>query len=308
MLGCTVMLVTILLAPKPTAAVLIQGGPVLPPTFPYELRTADPNRIEPTLGTDLYKHAVRYQGGLDWIEVLRHQRGSPNSAWISAKKKLTTAGSICAVTYRQGGNDLFVGLFKANGETAIERWQFAPRVGTYVYGIGTTVPPQGIAQPDYFSIASLTVAGDVPFSEAAASVIPEPRRTVIFEGSSIGIVRDLVVEPEGRFLLVLTYGAAPVIYRLSLTDPQAVPVQALSSVEFPAISEAEDICLWFHVTEGRKYVIREVKPFSQSPELALLPDANIDGVLESAVIMSHDMFHQAGYGVGSQWYRLFDGP
>lgn len=280
-------------------------APTLPPQFPTELRSYDPQELHAFLFTDVYRHSAQQYGGRDWVRVIRHQMQTATSSPITVRKEVTIAGQITEITARDGGNEIYVAAMKANGEALVERWIFTPSNGAYVYGTGQPIPPVGVAQPPYHSAASVHVQGGGSFSATSAATIREPRRTTIYESSLNGLVEDLVVEPEGRFLLMMMHQTHKIL-RVDLTDPSFPTQTVFEPAQYPMLVPAEDLTLWFHATEGRMYVLREVSPFTSSPEILLIRDSNNDAILESPQALTHDQFIAAGYEEPGLWKELWE--
>jgi hypothetical protein len=121
------------------------------------------------------------------------------------------------------------------------------------------------------------------------------RRTVLLQNYTLGHVRCMTADREARFLLILVHEGSK-LYKMDLSSGSLTLLYDQTTLG--ALSTMAEIIPVSHTTEGRKY---QMSPLSAGAHgtgdfypVVFLPDANNDGVLETAVVVASD----------SQWNAL----
>ncbi len=289
------------------AALLPQGGvPNIPPqpvfTLPadlcgYEgfnfLRSGQSANLRQSLSFTRGESAVLFRWG--------EKSTNPNDPvdWHDSEVVESATFAITAVTSRSGGNAVYVAGVTQNGTDVIELWNFPTRSGGFgirqtsgpVLSLGTPMPPYTAEQ--YLQGGSFAVP---------SSTHNSARRTPFYSGTSMGHIRDMAVDPEGRFLVILAYPTGS-IYRLDLSSTTSVPTLLYAASTIPHLANAKTVAVLHHASQGRKYILTEqvgcVIPLNQ--QYTLLADSNNDGVFESWSTITAAQWDAAGYGTDSNW-------
>ncbi|MFG0260487.1 MAG: hypothetical protein ACF8LK_09070 [Phycisphaerales bacterium JB041] len=201
---------------------------------------------------------------------------------------------------RQGGDELYIAALQPDGSTLIERWTFDHGRGNKRFGLSGPTPPIGVPQPKYADAASLTLIG--PTFNPSTDIVA-PRRKRVFEGSSIGIVRDMVVEPQGRFLLLLRHQPREIYFIDLTTTPTGAPVLVTSEFVVPELAQANAITYWEHAADGRMYAANSAK-LDASAMAVLFRDADNDAVLDPPEIKSGQEL--LDYTASAEWEWIWE--
>lgn len=214
----------------------------------------------------------------------------------------STTYAITAVATRSGGSVAYVAGITQSGSDVIELWNYPVRAGGY--GIRTTsgpTQPIGTPMPPYTAEEYLNGS---TFIAPGSSHTPA-RRIPMYAGSAIGHIRYMAADPEGRFLMILSYPSGSV-YRLDVGSTNSTPTLVYSSSTIPALATAKTLQVMQHIHDGRKYVLTE-RAGCVLPETApytVLSDTNNDGVMDSWATLSGAEWDAAGYEDDANWVDL----
>lgn len=234
----------------------------------------------------------RYFRGGDLLEHVRHECADTQSPWRSSKVKYGVRYRICDVATREGGDQLYVAGFDTeNGHAIIERWDFAARRGGWKHRM--TGPPPALGQPAGAYVGTTTLV-DPPFKTFEASPRPAPTIALVHDSASIGIIKKLTADPQGRFLLALTYGETPTLYQIPITTTGlGTPVAIVTTQQFANLGRIEMCRIRHHAEWGRCIVLfeqpRSVADAATSQYL-IAKDAANDGTFETLVTGSKEDF------------------
>jgi hypothetical protein len=160
-----------------------------------------------------------------------------------------TSFDVSRVTHRHGCEIYVCG--RANGiEDVVERWDIVPDAGGYASSRPTSNTP--IGNPAPLGTTSTFLQGNA-FIEPSARAAPILNRQEIYRGAAIGGFQSAVIDPEGRFMLVLSEQAK--IIRVPLQSVPSSPTELYTSTQLPYLAQATSINVFDHATEGRKYVL-----------------------------------------------------
>ena len=132
------------------------------------------------------------------------------------------------------------------------------------------------------------------FTPPTAPRDPASRR-VVYRGTHMGHIRSIVADPEGRFLLALSYPTGA-LYRFDLMQP-GLPELLYTVGDIPHLNSATSLVVRHDVSDGRQYVICEFDGCVMPAEYSwtILSDPNNDGVLDAPITLTADDLTAAGY-------------
>jgi len=251
--------------------------------FPEELLTYNAYPFEAVCVAPHLRRAVAYSGGTNGMMVRQGERDSqPSAAWTKHESVETVSFKVTDVDARLGGDDVFVAGIADDGRTLLERWAYPVRKNGY--GIALTsgpVAPIGTVTAEYAAAQELN--GD-EYEPATASYLRFAQRSVIYRGTGLGYIRSVLADPEGRFVLFLTYPGQS-LYRLRL-EPNATPELLYSVTTLPHLADVESMQLWRHESLGRIYVLNEPRDYETGHSTTYLQDADNDGLFETVVTLT----------------------
>lgn len=191
------------------------------------------------------------------------------------------------------GNDAIVWgrrLESTPFEDVIERWEIEAVTGAYVST--RTIAPNPIGESSPEGVVSSWIEGGV-YVAPALRPVPYVERFELFRGSQFGGIRDLVVDPDGRYVLLIADGTSSIV-SLSLSA-DAAPVTIASASTCPHLALANMLHFYLHLTEGRKVVAEWGDDDIDATNRTLLSDANNDGLFESIETLSAAQWEARGY-------------
>jgi hypothetical protein len=210
------------------------------------------------------------------VTVTRRERQLVTDAWSEQIQELRTGYYVVDVRAMCGGateiTSLFVAGIYATGESCIERWTFATPLLNGPYGTMDRRKP------------------------------PAVRKTELFRGAQYGHIRCLEPDPDGRFVLFLTYDN-PTLYRLPLNSG-SISIE-LSQSTVPELADARSVYAEQHVTEGRQFQLlrssRWEADMDASRLIIILKDGNNDAVFDAPTVLTPVQWSQQGYDEPGVW-------
>lgn len=269
-----------------------------------DLLDGSSQQVHAALRSEVFREGFRWQRGLsEDIEIYRHQRSDSNAAWIAKIEKVSLGFRPTALATRRGGDEILVAGVKDDGATIIERIRFRWPDGVWISGTDS-IPLVGEAQVPDYGPSQLHIKGDGPFREAAVRAAIRLSRETLFEGTTLGHVQSLALEPEGRFALVLVH-APKALWRFELgAGFGGPPTLVLDTVACPAIGQVRKINTWIHAVDQRTYVLRACRPLTESQGFVLLTDLNNDAVLSSEQVLTQQQWTASDRHKMSSWSDL----
>lgn len=262
------------------------GASQSPPPQPIEppgdlSKPIVPGNVAKAYYSDLYRAWYDWETATKTVIVKRRERESATSAWVEQIQDVSTAyfvvdvRSLCETANSIAS--LFIAGVYPNGEACIERWSF------------TYPPPPG-------------GGGYVPIDQRR---LPTIRKVELFRGAQYGHIRCIEPDPEGRFVLFLTY-ETPTLYRRPLPSG-AITTELTQST----VSQLADACSLYaaqHATEGRQFhLIRGTRweaDMDASRVIIVLKDGNNDTVFDSPVVLTPTQWSQQGYDGPGVWLQF----
>ena len=214
-----------------------------------------------------------------------------SQSWEYQEFVYTTSYQILDVAARAGGRELFISgvqIVGTNWNDIVEKWTFPRTKGSY---IGTMSPPftvRGEPRPPFQG--SVHIQGGAYIAQSQRSGIPGvplqpiPSKAVLYMGADYHHFDDLQVDPEGRFLLLHSYGLGS-LYSIDLSGPSQ-PMVEYSSTEIPHLSLVRSGSVRDHPTLGRIYYLSEKNKYGEYAAgapgvITCLIDDDNDGFFDS---------------------------
>jgi hypothetical protein len=219
--------------------------------------------------------------------------------WQSTSIDEATSFYVTAAAWQDGLSRVFVAGIESDGHSVVERWTYPRRSGGYVVDrTSGPIQPIGSAMPSYSAQESL----NGPAYQPLPVRLSPARRARVYRGNSIGHIRSMVAEPEGRFLLVLTYPNRQ-LYRIDLTQAGYPMTLLHSAATLPHLANATTLRVREHTTDGRIYTLFEFQGSMLLPNysVTLLLDPENDGILAAPITLTGAEWQAAGYELDTSW-------
>lgn len=275
--------------------------------FPSELLSAvfsyRATGLSPNLGQSMY-----WSPGSSILRMRWSERDPEDpERWYETEVEESSSFRMSAVGSREGGNDVLLAGLEDDGSIVVERWTYAPRPGGY-YISGSAPSTGGIGVPQPSFVPSEHIDGAAFVAPVSRSHDPARRRVRLYEGVTIGLPRSIAVDPQGRFVLLLTFPQGDLV-RLRLDGGAPAVETVLGAPQLPHLSSARNIEARLLVGTGPVFLLSEsdngwIPPGARS---TLLRDADNDGVLDPGpTTMTTVEWKDAGLDVPTLWKRYWD--
>ncbi len=288
-------------------------------TFPYPICLGRDDAGVVLSDSDLLHVAVRCTRADSEIRIQRKERDNLGSRFDPSERAFSTSFRVTAVAGHKAGDEIYVAGVKDSGATVVERWSFPSAEGRIVAARVPGVVPVLLSGPSQPPITWVTGTRGSPLFEDPFLVpyappvhrgaINRPVRTVIYDpDTNVGHIRNMVVDPEGRYLIFQLHSTAE-LYRWDL-NALSFPVQAASAFADPVLTstQAAELTLrarndvrmtpFDHPTDGRilLFALTGTIYGATTEAKAALKDADNDGVWETTETWSTNQWLQSGYG------------
>jgi len=306
--------------PPPQNQVDFEGEPL--PTagdlkFPVELINAGlvSGLVLHGYSGDTFRQMFAYSPGSDEIRRVKEERGTPTETWFRSEQTEGVGFLITACAVRNGGDELYVAGIVSNGDCIIQKWTYTPRAhGWMVWYPTGNVSTLGVPMIPAAPTLSVTDGGDWVAPTPREQVLQPAQRETIYtspmgmengEPTPSGVLSGLVVDPQGRYILVFDR-AQKQILRIDRTQSPNVVTPITTLGTHPSIDLADDMRLMDLATGGRRLVVlRElthVIPVSPTPWVHTVgTDANNDGTFESWEVLDRASWDASSYSDWSNW-------
>ena len=276
------------------------------PAFPLELYAPDlwggPSITAARV--DRLRRYASYAGGGSFVTQHWDERDPDDpSVWHRSRVKEATAYRTTALAACEGGTRFYVAGILPSGEDVLEEWSYPLREGGYAL-VRANGSPAALGQPMQAFEASIELRGE-RFEPPPASWPPPATRRELYRGSELGHLSALASDPEGRFLLAVTWPAGELLHLDPHASPMAVEVLAPEG-EFPALERARSLGAFQHLTLERLYLSFEAHGCIASPDERhlVVGDADNDGRIDFVESYTRSELGQR-YGEPS-WRPLVD--
>ena len=225
----------------------------------------------------------------DTIVRRDRERDPATQDFVGSQSAFSVSYDIVDVSQRTPSDIFIAGALDSGGESVIERWTFRKTRGAYHASRPEATTPLGT--PFTTPPTTIEIVGGTFVQPELRNARP-PIRKIIYQGTCMGPIRGLGVDPDGRYVLVLG-GVAPAtaVYRIALTllsNPE--PVLLYDSTAFPELTNSTRITPFDHSTLGRILVARAI----EQPWVVVLYDVLNDGLIDSEVLLAVDDFAESG--------------
>jgi len=227
------------------------------------------------------------------VHVIRRERqvGQP---FVEQRQVISTSYFVTDVRWRCDGateiRELFVAGVYANGDAVIEKWEFS-------------YPDSAVDSEPINSNGQVTSVY-VPLSDRP---LPTFSTTEIYRGTTIGRIRTIEPDPEGRFVLALTRETVTLYRIIILGGMASPPAVKLSQATEPNLANAGTITILQHNSEGRQYHLGGGSRWSDDPSLnwvIILRDGDNDGSFDPPEYVTAQQYKQYGYDQAGAWAKL----
>ena len=240
-----------------------------------------------------YKSYFEYYPSLSWVTRVIKEREDTDAEWETQGQELTTSYAIVDIAPRDGGEYVYVaGLQTSDCTDVIEEWRFSPADGAFTFRASASpttsppIPPVGTPAPPLTLHPEPNGGTFVAPSERGH--LSAPRRTVLYTGTSLGHIRSMEVDPQGRFLLIQSHGDSG-IYQLDLLEePPLTPQMLFSAAAIPELLTTTTLATYDNpAVGGRFFLLMQTDAFGDlmlDSHRVLIEDYDNDGVLGPAQV------------------------
>lgn len=184
-------------------------------------------------------------------------------------------------------NELWVAGYQAATDAyIIERWRINADPGAY-YSIKPAAS-SGIGTPIPLSTGSVAIKGGTYISVTPRTNSTQPNRSVQYMGLHFNVsgIRDIEVDPEGRFLLVMTKSPRN-IYQIPL-DGSSNATLLVTEALHPVLADAQVLQSYQNGTSGRAFVAGK-HTFTGDAWL-VIKDVHNDGIFDTFTTMTKSAY------------------
>lgn len=218
------------------------------------------------------------------VVVGREERQSTSGPWSSKSQDISASFYILdiAVTGNATTNelsDMYVagdyGNDLAHPTATIEKWHF--------------VYPASVPGSPY-----------VPLELRPS---PQVQRTVVFSSSTLGRIRALDVNPDGNYIVFVTF-ETPTVYKIATSGGAATLLHDSST--FPQVSSIGTVVVRQHVVEGRMVQLLPMPKWQErlgDGSVFLLPDSDSNGVFDALQSLTKVAAELRGFYSSDSWVR-----
>ncbi len=264
-----------------------------------------------------FRQSFGYSPGGEDLRRVRKERGATTQAWKMGERTESVGFAITALAVRSGGDEVYIAGIRDSGECIIEKWSYAPRIGGWkVRHPGGGVTTLGLPAPIATPVLSLHGATEWTPPTLQEATLNRSRRDPVYtspttlddQGDEVpsGVLSGLVVDPQGRYLLVFDR-ATQEILRIDRTQTPNVVTPITNLSTHPSLDLADDMRLREYIGGGRKIVIlRELSHIvplaSAGPYLHTVgTDLNNDGTFETWEVLDRAAWSTSAYKDWTNW-------
>ncbi len=253
-------------------------------------------------GSEAYYQSVMFERDGHTLIVIDEEIDPLTDTFLESSHSYVTSFDLQLVEQRVP-NEFYVVGKKGNGKFLIEKWQTPPSLGARTATREFTATPIGISAPQLPTV-NLGVVGDVWVAPMDRGPRPQEIREVILDDLLIDGAIAARVDPDGRFMLILSQGGE-FLYQLPFEN-NAVPTVICSSASIPDLASMGCIDSRQEVSAGRVYLMTSSGNFNDgvphtNKRIALL-DGDNDGVFDIEMVLSYEQYIAMDW----QWVDQFN--
>lgn len=267
-----------------------------PYQIPSELHFDSPTFRMPILVGEDVANYVYWSVPGDKVFYGLQEFNPSSSSWEYQEFTYSTSFQVLDICARNGGRELYISGIQLVGSgynDIVEKWVFPKTPGAYVGKMDSPPTPRGAARPAFSGSVYIQGGAYIPQSQRGGMpglpLQPIPTRTVLYTGRDFQHFDAIEVDPEGRFLLMHSYGEGS-LYSLDLSgslqiqleydtndDPHLASVRSVSARDVPSL--------------GRLYYLPEKDKYGQYPaggggDVTCLIDENNDGFFDDLQVLN----------------------
>lgn len=276
-------------------------APIPNPHFPSQLLDGFMFSIRSAGISENMSIGVSWNRGASRILMAWNEKNPMSDTWYTTEVLESVSYTVTGVSTREGGRVVIVGGLEYDGSKILEKWSYEARDGGYAIVSSSSLPPAPIGTPmgEFQAVEILNGESFVVPPSPTMTGSPATRET-LWTGTSTGVLSSLVADPEGRYVIALSYPDGNLL-RFDLSVSQPTPQVIATAATYPFLAGATDLALWKHATQGRKIAVAVRENCLVSNERLLLGDANNDGVFETGSFFTPSQWTAAGYDVYGTW-------
>jgi hypothetical protein len=239
-------------------------------------------------------------GSQDWSRIIVHQNEQDPTTGESheSSTEFSVSYETVAIASRTANDIYITGIIMPTGDLVVERWVISHVDGAY-YGERPTAPLV-IGTPVVTPPMDIGIEGG-QFIVPSQRPAPTVRRVALYIGPDLGSSGELVIDPDGRFVILLGTGAVPGLYRLmnELGGQLDLIVDGMAT----GIITGVDLAIWNHATGN---VFLEYYDDDADQVLAGTDQDN-DGVLDNVSVVTAAQMNVLREGFSHDYLR-YDYP
>jgi hypothetical protein len=294
------------------ALTLSSGNASCQNCFPAELTSFNAFPIQTVGRSENYRSSLTFDKGASSLERRVREREDSQSTWSSIDAGYSTSYKISAVASRLGGDVLFIsGINTSDCSDIIEKWTFPRKRGARQLEPSHSVelnPSLEVGQSAPALSLQPTIAGGGPFITTANRTLGTrgPVRETLYSGSSLGHIRSLFADPEGRFILLQAHGDSA-IYQIDLTGPSQHPQLVISLASVPALAATKTMQGFGRIGSSERFIVL-TETFGGVEGGAwnrvVMRDVNNDGIMDAFEEFDSQSWSNSPWADSSQWVKL----
>lgn len=189
---------------------------------------------------------------------------------------------------------------KDDGTDIIEKWTFPTRTGGVFYRFAGAAAPIGTASGAFSGTLGIQGGGSFDPLQSGA-VLPQPIRRLAVEGS-LGHVRALLADPEGRYLLYIRHDTSQLV-QVPLLPSAGAPEVLYSPAQISNLPNLWSLSAYHNASNGGRYVrLVDNRGGELKNPFVLLKDSNNDGDFDAIEELTDLDWYQQSDAVWKQFY------
>jgi hypothetical protein len=175
----------------------------------------------------------------------------------------------------------------------VELWSIEAVDGAWFSSRPTATTGLGVPAPE--GVTTVSIQGGTYQQPGEGRPLPVVTRTEVHGSTGLwGGIRDVVPDPEGRYLLFVTNGSWELIQLDLVIDAYPTSVIA-SAAAIPHLDLVDSLFRFLHATEGRKITGESSDDNPDAITRVLLSDPDNDGDFDTIETLSPSQWGARGY-------------
>jgi hypothetical protein len=195
------------------------------------------------------------------------------------KANFSTAYEVKKIVHAGQANVFYVNGVGRGGADIIEEWNISVIAGAYFATLSGSAQPIGTPTP--LRAIDTGILGDIWTAPIGRTDSIVATRTELYRDGSLGDIRGIVADPDGRFILFLA-GAS--LYRLDIGPTLTTPVEVLTASDFPEIFRADFVEI-IGFSPSRIVLVIAIPGNGFASSRAWITDADNDGLFDGPPVI-----------------------